>query len=374
MKGLLVTAVAVAVFALACGEEEEPSPSGPPMSATATATEPPTMSASTAPIPVTPPADLLDRIRACVAGMQSASDAAAALNSCLTTDTVQANAATADGSTELVLLDILSKPRCFFTESFVLSKEGADWNTQSLEPVISSPDQGTAFASGSLSWPPSERGVRARVVAGAEQSLDLGIIFGEAGCGSGPHDAFALLSFTGGEWRLRWDSRDSDMATLAHTEIVFRGEGLEGLDVSGDSWTQGDTKGRIFHESNPGPHRYFEQTWVRQGYEFVLLEESVVPSAYNTLVEFIYRLSTGDQQGAGQLAADASLVERARQLGLVQEPPGRQWLTNLDNDTVCCGPIFILEGPPQETQVTFTDASGEWLISGIQATDYPGYP
>jgi hypothetical protein len=372
MKSLLVAAALVAVIYLACGEAEQPFPSKSQVDPTGTAS--PVATPVTPAPPPTPPAGLPELIRACVVGKTSASDAAATLTDCFAADSVQAAAAPADGAADVVLLDVLSNPTCFFTESFVVWRSGGDWKVQSLEPIIPSPDQGTAFAGGNLNGPnANDSGVRTSVV-GNIPDLELGLIFLVGGCGSGPQDAFALLALDGDQWALKWDSRDSQMKNLAHTEVQFRGKGIEGLDVRGDSWQLGDAKSQVFHESNPGPHRYFEQTWARQGDEFVLVAESVEPSAYNTLVEFVYRLSTGDSEGARQLTADASLVQTARQLGLVQDPPGQQWLTNLDTETVCCGPIYILEGPPQETLVSFTSSSGKWLISGIQTADYPGYP
>jgi hypothetical protein len=91
------------------------------------------------------------------------------------------------------------------------------------------------------------------------------------------------------------------------------------------------------------------------------------------LVNFIYALSTGDDDGASKLVADALLLDTARRLGLVQRPVGQDWDTNLDATTECCGPIHILSGPqhkngpPQPVVVTFRQQSGDWMITDIAA-------
>lgn len=373
MKGLLVTFAVTAIFALACSDGEQPyasesSPSSPTLTETATA------AAAPPPPQPSPPADLADRVQACVAGTTSASEAAAALSGCLASNTTQAVAATAEGAADVVVLDVLSVPRCFFTESFLLWEASGGWLAQSLEQLVESPDAGTVFASSSLNWPYGDDvGIKARVV-GIFPNIELGIVFLDGGCGSGPQEEFALMTLEGDQWTLRWNGRNTAISDVSHTQVRMIGKGLDALQVTGDSWRMGDTKSQTFHESNPGPHRFFEQTWVRQGFEYIMLAESVTPSAYNTLVEFVYRLSTGDHEGARRLTTDTSLLDTAIQLGLVQDPPGQQWLTNLDTTTVCCGPIYILEGLSQETLVSFTELAGEWLISGIEAADYPGYP
>jgi hypothetical protein len=161
------------------------------------------------------------------------------------------------------------------------------------------------------------------------------------------------------------------MAALAHTQAQFVGEGIDNIKVTGSSWNLRDPQREIFHESNPGPHRYFDETWTLTGDEYVLAEKHVRPSAYNTLVEFVYRLSTGNEPGAATLVTDETLEETAKRLGLVQNPLGQEWLTNLDRNTVCCGPIQVLEGSAAGVVVSFVQQGDNWLISDIQRGGNP---
>ncbi len=110
------------------------------------------------------------------------------------------------------------------------------------------------------------------------------------------------------------------MSTLSDSSADFAdATGTEHLHVRGELWwVAGDPAGQIFYESHPGPHRVEDQTWTRTGDRYVLSSSSVEPSAYNTLVSFIYRLSTGDDGWAAQLMADTSLLDAAKRLGLAQ--------------------------------------------------------
>ena len=142
-----------------------------------------------------------------------------------------------------------------------------------------------------------------------------------------------------------WDAQNSEIAELAHTEVEFLGEGIESIAVTGSSWHRTNPAEwhlpRVERRTAPLFRRDLE-SWT--GTSIVLAEKRVQPSVYNTLVEFIYRLSAGDETGAAALLTDSTLLETAQTLGLVQEPLGQEWLISLDRYTRVLWPHSHLAG------------------------------
>lgn len=92
-----------------------------------------------------------------------------------------------------------------------------------------------------------------------------------------------------------------------------------------------------------------------------------VPSAYATLVMFLYDLAHGDDAGARALVTDAALVNTARSLGL-DGWKGKYWLLACPNTggSGCgwdSGPVSFYQGPP--VAISFVEQDGQWLISDI---------
>jgi hypothetical protein len=113
--------------------------------------------------------------------------------------------------------------------------------------------------------------------------------------------------------------------TKMHGVLSFDQVGTEPgrtIEITYSSWQQMDAKSRLFAESNAYPHRYFTETWERDGDAFHLTETRVQSSAYNALVEFVAALRSGDGATAKQWATDPVLVTRARALGLDRMPEG----------------------------------------------------
>lgn len=199
----------------------------------------------------------------------------------------------------------------------------------------------------------------------------------DRGCGSGHWRAPLLFVLESRAWRLAWNPHDSEIFALTDTDAHFEGDGIDAITLNGWAWgVPDDPRARIFSESHPGPHRVVEETWTRQVEGYVLASQHVLPSAYNTLVNFVYALSAGDDAAARARLADSVLLAAAKDLGLVQDPVGQRWQTNLDQTTVCCGPIHITSaanstfsekkaGPPGNVVITFAERDGDWLISGI---------
>jgi hypothetical protein len=367
------TAVAVLALAIgaACGGSNAPGkPTALPPSAVVTqalATPAYTPEASATPAVTTfdltrvPPQELEQAVRSCLAtaSPEAISQTAQGIEDCVLGIGLRAQAVGVEGSLPVLLVDV-ANPECMFDE-FIAWWGSGQWQLQYMNPL---------FPAG------SDYRIATRTLAGAEmpfprevsvpQGIRLGIINSFWNCGSAPGASFLLLAFDENSWRVLWDAQDTEIADLAHTQVRFLGEGIGNIVVMGDSLHLPDTKSRIFHESNVGPHRHFQQTWTLEGDEYVLRDRQVEPSAYNTLVEFIYCLSTGDESSAEALLADPALLDTAKALGLVQNPLGQEWLTDLERNTECCGPIRILEGLPQRVVVSFAQRGEDWLISDIK--------
>ncbi len=271
------------------------------------------------------------------------------------------------GPLPVMLVDVAQPGGLCQYDDFIAWVDGGAWQLQNVTTLVSRGKDGRAVG---LPYPILPQYASSqptvRQVAGKD-GVNLGAITSVLLCGSHPQESYILLSLRNGSWDVLWHARVPEITNLAHTDIDFIAEGVDRLRVIGDSWMlMEDPKRLLFHESNPGPHRYFEQTWVRQEDIYVMQSERVIPSAYNTLVEFVYRLSTGDDSGALALLTDASLLDAAKSMGLMQNPVGQEWLTNLDRDTVCCGPVRIL-GPPVPVTVSFVRQGEEWLVSDIRA-------
>ena len=336
-------------------------PSGSPTAA-GTAPSPPGLST-----PV-PPDEVERLVHDCLASISSGgiTQAAQEMKVCLDDSSLAererygARTFGVEGELPVMLLGLLG-PDCRFTYEYIAWRSSSGWQLQYMTSQLPA-CQYTLFGRAS-SGP-------AALEAGTPDGTRLAVIDSAPCCGSAPGASLVLFQLDADGLRIVWDGARSEMAKLSHGEVEFAGDGIDLINVGGDSWFYPDDKKDIFHESNPGPHRHFQETWALRSDGYVLAEQRVVPSAYNTLVELIYRLSTGDEAGAAGLLADPALIAKAKALGLVQAPLGQGWDTNLDPQTECCGPIHILEGPPQQVTVLFTHYDRDWLISDIKPEQY----
>lgn len=206
---------------------------------------------------------------------------------------------------------------------------------------------------------------------------ELGIVYDATAYGSGsPTARFVLLRLEDEEWRVVWDAGDVPDWRGSHGRVEFPQDDLSELVVRSDSWSEGgDALSGVTHESNPGPHRYFVDTWVREGDRYIRTSAETVPSPYATLVEFLYALGTNDEARAQRQVTDAALVERARSFGL-DGALGQHWLITCANG-IECGKTESIRFDPQQTQgepqavVFFEEQDGRWLISDIQPDEGP---
>lgn len=210
--------------------------------------------------------------------------------------------------------------------------------------------------------------LQARLASGPEGVPELGVVYDNAAGGSGsPQPVFYLWQLAGDNWRVGWrsDSAPRDWRN-SHGILQFTGPGLAEFTLQGDSWLVGDGKDEIFHEAN-GPHRQFLDTWQRGADGYRRIKVQTLPSAYNTLVELVYALSTRDEAAARNLVTDPSLAEKARVLGLVQAPLGQGWMLELNDPGVeRSGPLKILDGPAAGVTVGFEAVGGSYLVSELK--------
>jgi hypothetical protein len=154
----------------------------------------------------------------------------------------------------------------------------------------------------------------ARVVAAKQMMHDrqneMIIAYELCGACSATDALFDLWRWDGGMWQAVWRMKLTDDRKL-HGEIFFPDPALGTIVVKYSSWNRADEKSHIFDESNPGPHRWFEETWVREGDAYRLVETRVQSSAYNTLVEFVYALRHGDETAARRWVTNPALVQSA---------------------------------------------------------------
>ncbi|MCL6447695.1 MAG: hypothetical protein K6U04_06000 [Armatimonadetes bacterium] len=196
---------------------------------------------------------------------------------------------------------------------------------------------------------------------------ELAVVYDGAYGGSGsPQPVFYLWRLQDGRWQAVWRSDESPRWRNSHGELKFSGPGTEEFTLASDSWLAADGKEKIFKESNPGPHRRFLDTWQRQGDRYELKEARTLPSAYNTLVELVYNLSTGREQEAAGLVVGAGVLEQAKKYGLVQNPPGQGWVLDLNDPRAeQTGPLTVQSGSAAGVTAEFIERDGQWLISKI---------
>jgi len=220
-------------------------------------------------------------------------------------------------------------------------------------------------------------------VIGAVQQMqdgrrEVGVTYDTASLGSGsPQLAFALFRLENDRWNIVWDSIGKLGWRGSHGRADFPNGDLSQFVVQSDSWGSGtDELSGVLHESNAGPHRFFVDTWVRQGDGYVRRSAETVAAPYATLVQFLYNLSVSNDAGAAAQAADPALVGRARSVGLAS-PPGNWLVTCGDDGGTSCGktsPIRFYEGAGPTVAISFVEQDGRWLISDIEPAPNESFP
>lgn len=378
MRGADVALIVTAVMLAACagGSKHASTPTATPIAESIsppTAALPAPTDGTPTPWPTTQEDAVIEQtVRDCMRGLpDELSAASGALHACLNQGEAGFTIAAVPADVPVIVVERAGDPGLCRSDDFILWRDGGEWRLQFATALLPDPvDErllGGATTLGGVSKQSPTDLVRE---ATDDQTTLLSVLALTASCGSGPSMEVLLFALDGGTWRRAWDPRGSAMTTVTDASAEFAdASGIGRIRVRGALW---GTPGDIFHESHPGPHRYMDQSWELDGFRYTLTAASIRPSAYNTLVNFAYAISTGNDASATKLLADASLLETAKQLGLIQQPLGKQWLTNLEANTECCGPIHILSGPqwnggpPQPVVVSFVQRGSDWLISSIE--------
>jgi hypothetical protein len=353
--GTVIVAGAIG-YAIGRNIDDRPAPVTPAAQFGATAT--PTTVIGETPVSSPSSAERIGAIEDCLSGEEPTAGPATAnaATACLQSRNIPGRAITVDGPEPAIVFGLQADAQPLAGQQlFIAWRAGDRWRVQILgesEPYV---DWGLIDPEhrfgpgGSLPNAPARE-----TTVGGRTTLVLIIETGAGG--SAPELAALLATLDQDEWRLRWGSDQTEIADLSHTTITFGGDGIERLLVSGDSWLLQDDKSRIFHESNPGPHRFFDQIWELRVDRYEKASESTRPSTYNTLVEFVYALRTGDSAVA-RWVTDPGLVDQAKGMGL-DRYPGKPWLTDSDAPEPCCKPISILDDNDLRPLVTFEFVEG----------------
>lgn len=119
--------------------------------------------------------------------------------------------------------------------------------------------------------------------------------------------------------------------------------------------------------------------WERIGDSYDMVQETVLPTSYNTLVEFAYALSINDRPAAERRVLSPSLVDIATSLGLGQNPLTEMWggycADQYTQGTPC---NILLTKVNQENQqatesavrLEMSQVGNDWLISKIEPCTY----
>jgi hypothetical protein len=210
----------------------------------------------------------------------------------------------------------------------------------------------------------ADRPAREQTIGGTTY---LGVLFTDGAYSDQTKMRLALFAFEQRTWRVRWMSARDPSGRLSNINIEFGQDGLETVEVTGNSWLLPDEKSNIFEEVNAGPHRVFHVTLALRDGQYVQTAEQVEPSPYNTLVEFVYALRHGDRAAAASRTTDPALVDELAALGLGTAFSGGQAFP----EGSCCfgGPIVVSTGVPRPVRVTFVERDGEWFISGASVLE-----
>ena len=200
---------------------------------------------------------------------------------------------------------------------------------------------------------------------------ELGLTYARGIFGSAPQLAFALFRLGDDGWVLVWDSEALEHWRGSHGRIEFPRGDLSEFVVRSDSWFgPSDGFDGALVEANAGPHRFFVDTWFREGDTYVRRSSETVPLPYATLVEFMFALHTNDDARAQRLVTESGLVGKALDAGL-DAGPGAYWsVTCGERGGLECGktePVRFFRGPP--VAFSFVEKDGRWLISAIEPAE-----
>ncbi len=177
-----------------------------------------------------------------------------------------------------------------------------------------------------------------------------------------------LYQYVDALWVETWRSIDITAWQTAHGSVHFPHDGIATILVRSSSWYTAEAdevelaKQQIFHEANAGPHRWFSTVWQRHGDGYAPIARFTEPSAYNTLVEFIYALQAGGDTVAW--VSSPWLIAQAREMGVAELPPTLVPILPEGEAGVASGPITVATDG-QALIFSFIERGGRILVNEI---------
>lgn len=167
-------------------------------------------------------------------------------------------------------------------------------------------------------------------------NMEIGLIY-DLGYGSAgtSYPVFELWRRSrDASWSCIWSSPQATCWRNVDGSIEFPEGNLNTILLKGTGYLSQYAQDNIFFESHAGPHRVFQNTWVREGDEYVLTKwDEVQVTPYSVLTDFIYAISIDNNELANSVSMRPELLQNARDLGLAQRPLGSQWhLEPVDRD------------------------------------------
>ena len=202
-----------------------------------------------------------------------------------------------------------------------------------------------------------------------EDGISKLVLFADAG--GGDFTRLQLYELQDEYWQLIWTpSGIEKWVWKGEASLRFVGEGIDEVELKSSSWlvkVQDDPKNSIFWEPHAGLHRWFIDTWKKEGDAYIFVSRRTIPSAYNTLVEFLYAMKTeGD---AATWVTDPTLVQTAHRLNLGEWSPAypgyRKWPRDEQE-----GPLFV-DFTGQRITFHFEKQDNQYLIRAIESEPAP---
>ena len=147
------------------------------------------------------------------------------------------------------------------------------------------------------------------------------------------------------------------------SRATFVGEGIDTVAVRSSDWRLDDAKSRLFSQNHGSLHRWFDETWQRQGDSYVLVDRQVEASPYNTLVEFFHALKTGGDTASW--VASQQVLDSVQQMGLAKtELLSAGCDTRAMPDCETMG-LYVSAAGDRRFFFDFLEQNGQFLIEGV---------
>lgn len=121
---------------------------------------------------------------------------------------------------------------------------------------------------------------------------------------------------------------------------------------------------QLFSQNHGGLHRWFDETWQRQGESYVLVDRQVEASPYNTLVEFFHALKTGGDTASW--VASQQVLDSVQQMGLAKMEQLSAFCDTWEMpDCETMGPLYVFAAGDRRFFFDFLEQNGQFLIEGV---------